>query len=76
MFLLLKTLDLTLVCASLPSAVPLRGIAVVPAGVWIQWAGPCQGLRMAMESLSALPGAVAKAGREPPGHWQEHRALV
>lgn len=52
------------------SVVPLREIAVVPAGVWIQWVSPCQCLPMATEALSALPRTVAKAG------WGAARSLA
>lgn len=61
LFLLLEASGLTL-SVPLPSAVPLRGIAVVPAGVWIRWADPCPCLQTAMGALSARPRALANQG--------------
>ncbi|GAB1299905.1 Insulin-like growth factor-binding protein 6 [Apodemus speciosus] len=63
---------------------PRRGIAVVPAGVWILWASLCQCLQMAKETLSAPAGAVDEASNphptpppwEPPGHQQEHGTVI
>lgn len=52
------------------SVAPPRGSAEVPAGVWIEWASPCQALQKEKEAHTARPEVAAEVG------WGLHAAVL